>query len=491
MRFVLTAGKNTAPQNPKSITRATPMPTLFPDLLATRERILHGKSTASGAMARSLAVAHAPACRPAFVTTTFDAAQSVAQQVDTRAPLERVPPLAGLAFSVKDLFDVAGQTTAAGSRVLAGAPAALSDSPAVARLKAAGGAMLGRTHMVEFAFSGVGTNPHFAMPAAWDGRFGKPAGTQGAPRIPGGSSSGAAVSVATGAAFIGLGSDTGGSIRIPAALNGIVGFKGTANLVPRAGALPLSTTLDTVCAMTRSVRDAVLVHEILAARAVTRSPAPLSAYRLAVARNTLLDGLDPTVAAAFHRTVQALRKAGAAVEEIALDAIQDLGEIQSTGGFSAAESYAWHRRLLETRAAEYDPRVLTRIQRGAAMRAHEYIELISARRQWIARIEHALQGYDAVISPTVPIVGPPIADVAPADGANAAHDAARDAEFFRVNALLLRNTSVVNMLDGCALSLPCHAPDELPVGLMVWHCARHDDTVLNLGLRIEELLQIQ
>ena len=490
MRFVLTNDEGATPQNPKSIARH-PSKTMPTDLLATRQRIFGGDLSPSTAMEQSIAVAQSAACRAAFVKTTFEEASATAQKVDADPLASQTSRLAGLAFSVKDLFDVAGQTTAAGSRVLDGTQAAFRDCPAVARLKAAGGAMLGRTHMVEFAFSGVGTNPHVPTPAAWDGRFGKLAGMPGEPRIPGGSSSGAAVSVATGAAFIGLGSDTGGSIRIPAALNGIVGFKGTADLVPTAGAVPLSTTLDTVCALTRSVRDAIVAHEILAARTVTRSPAPLAAYRLAVAQTTLLDGLDSTVAKAFQRTVQALRDAGALIHEIPLAEIRELGAIQSTGGFSAAESYAWHRPLLETRAADYDPRVAARIQRGAAMKAHEYIELINARHQWIARVEQALQGYDAVLSPTVPIAAPAIAAVAPANGLDAALDEARDAEFFRVNALLLRNTSVVNMLDGCALSLPCHTADELPVGLMAWNGAHRDDTVLNLGLLIEEALQIQ
>ncbi|KAB2887698.1 MAG: EamA family transporter, partial [Burkholderiaceae bacterium] len=313
----------------------------------------------------------------------------------------------------------------------------------------------------------------------------------GAPRVPGGSSSGAAVSVATGAAFVGLGSDTGGSIRIPAALNGLVGFKNTARLVPTTGAVPLSTTLDTACAMTRSVRDALLVHEILAARRVTRSPAPLSAWRLAVPTTTFLDGMEPAVATAFGRTLQALRGAGARITEIALPELADLAHINATGGFSATESYAWHRPLLATQAHRYDPRVRSRIERGAGMSAADYIDLLHARRAWISRMEAALAGFDALLSPTVPIVAPTIASVAPADGTDPAQDAARDAEFFRANGLLLRNTSVVNMLDGCALSLPCHAAGELPVGLMVWHAALHDDPVLNIGLRIEEALQKQ
>jgi Asp-tRNA(Asn)/Glu-tRNA(Gln) amidotransferase A subunit family amidase len=388
------------------------------------------------------------------------------------SPAERGKPLAGLPVTVKDLFDIAGQPTAAGSVALDDAAPAAQDCPAVARLRAAGGAVIARTNMTEFAFSGVGINPHFGTPA-------NPA-DPAVPRIPGGSSSGAAVSVAAGAAFIGLGSDTGGSIRIPAALCGIVGFKNTARLTPLEGALPLSSTLDTVCAMTRSVRDAILAHEILAARTVALDSKPLAQRRFAVARTAMQDSLEAPVAAAFERSLKTLRDAGARIEEIGLEEIRDLGGLQSTGGFSAAESYAWHKLLLQRRGDRYDPRVRMRIERGVAMKAHEYIELIRARRDWIARVEAALQGFDAVLSPTLPIVAPPIAQVAPG--------AEHDEEFFRVNALLLRNTSVVNMLDGCAITVPCHMPGELPVGLMIWQGAMHDDAVLAIGLQAEAAL---
>lgn len=438
------------------------------DLIATRERLLSGQSRAEAEIEASIDLAQSPACDRAFLSTRFTEARAAAAE-----PAAQAMPLAGLAVSVKDLFDVAGQVTAAGSRVLADAPPAAQDSPAVARLRAAGAALLGRTNMTEFAFSGVGTNPHHGTPA-------NPADTA-VPRIPGGSSSGAAVSVATGAAFIGLGSDTGGSIRIPAALCGIVGFKNTARLTPCEGALPLSTTLDTVCAMTRSVRDAIVAHEILAARTVTRGCVPLAGYRLAVARTNMLDGLDAIVARAFERALKTLADAGAHIEEIELAEIRELGSIQATGGFSAAESYSWHKALLAQKGDGYDPRVRARIERGAAMKAHEYMELIHARRQWIARVDAALHGFDAVLSPTVPIVAPPIAQVAPG--------AANDEEFFRINALLLRNPSVVNMLDGCAASIPCHLPGEFPSGLMIWQSAMRDDTVLNIALQAEAALK--
>ena len=451
------------------------------DLDTHRRRLQAGSGNARDTLERCIAAAQSPACAHVFSRTMFDEARAHAAQ-----PGIEQRPLAGLSVSVKDLFDLRGQPTPAGSVVLADAPAAQDDGPAVARLRAAGASVVGRTHMVEFAFSGVGTNPHYGTPAAFDARTGA---LPGPARVPGGSSSGAAVSVATGAAFIGLGSDTGGSIRIPAALNGIVGFKSTARLVPTTGAVPLSTTLDTVCALTRSVRDAIVAHEILAARRVTRSPAPLAAWRLAVPTDTFLEGLDPQVARTFERSLDTLRRAGARIEPLALPEVTDLASIQATGGFSAAESYAWHRPLLAQHADRYDPRVRTRIERGATMTAFEYIELQQARVRWIARVEDSIAGFDALLSPTVPILAPTITSVAPADGRDALEDAARDAAFFRANGLLLRNTRIVSMLDGCALSLPCHTAGELPVGLMVWHAALHDDAVLNVGLRIEEELQ--
>jgi aspartyl-tRNA(Asn)/glutamyl-tRNA(Gln) amidotransferase subunit A len=437
------------------------------DLHATRLELLAGGTDAGTELERAIGISESPVCGHVFTRTMFDEAR---REVAGAAPASR---LADLAFTAKDLFDVEGQPTPAGSVVLAHAPAAKADAVAVARLRAAGGVLTGRTNMTEFAFSGVGVNPHHGTPAN--------AADAATVRIPGGSSSGAAVSVATGAAFIGLGSDTGGSIRIPAALNGIVGFKSTARLVPADGALPLSTTLDTVCAMTRSVRDAILAHEILAARRVTRGAAPVGAYRLAVVKNVFFEDIEPQVARAFDDALRALRGAGARIEEVTLPELADLQDINATGGFSAAESYAWHRLLLERSGAGYDPRVAQRILKGAGMKAHEYIDLLNARRAWIARVEASLSAFDAVLSPTVPITAPSIASVAPG--------AERDDEFFRVNALLLRNPSIVNMLDGCAISLPCQAAGELPAGLMLWHAAMHDDAVLAIALQAEKALQ--
>lgn len=438
------------------------------DLSDTRNRIRGGLCSPADAMQACIDVARSSACDNVFLHTMFEQARTVAQD-----PAQHRKPLAGLAVTVKDLFDIEGQVTAAGSRTRAKDAPALRDCPAVARLRSAGGAIMARTNMTEFAFSGVGVNPHFGTPTN--------AASRAEALIPGGSSSGAAVSVATGAAFVGLGSDTAGSIRIPAALNGIVGFKNTARLVPTDGAVPLSTTLDTACAMTRSVPDAIVVHEILAARSVTRSLAPLAAYRLAMVRTLMLDDVDATVAAAYQRTLAQLRAAGARVTEIDLPELHELAGLMAQGGFAVAESYALHRAALATMADQMDPRVVARVQRGAAMSAADYIDLGRARRDWIARMQLRLQAFDAVLSPTVPLVAPTLASVAPGTQ--------RDEAFFKVNGLLLRNTNVVNMLDGCALSLPCQAESELPVGLMLWHGAMRDDTVLNIGVQVEQLLR--
>lgn len=446
---------------------------MTPDLTGARAQIAEGRTSAEQWLDASLDAARSEANRLAYIRR-FDAmaraaAAAVDRQTQAGAPL---PPLAGLAISVKDLFDVQGFTTTAGSKVLAAEAPASADCPAVARLRSAGAALAGHTNMTEFAFSGVGINPHHGTPAN-----AATAALDPTPRIPGGSTSGGAVSVAAGAAWAALGSDTGGSIRIPAALHGLVGFKNTARLTPAEGAVPLSTTLDTVCAITRSVRDAVLLHEVLAQRPVRLTTRPLPALRLAVPDTTMLDALDTTVAAAFEHAMKTLRAGGAVIEQIALPDLARLSTLQSSGGFSAAESWAWHRRRLAVSQADYDPRVAARIRRGEAMSAADYIDLLQARREWIAGMARTMRRFDAMLSPTVPMVAPPLA----------ALEASVDA-FFAANALLLRNPSVVNLLDGCAVSLPCQRAGEMPVGLMVWSSALADDTVLDVSLAIEAAL---
>jgi amidase/aspartyl-tRNA(Asn)/glutamyl-tRNA(Gln) amidotransferase subunit A len=188
----------------------------------------------------------------------------------------------------------------------------------------------------------------------------------------------------------------------------------------------------------------------------------------------MLDVLDETVARAFDRSVAALSAAGAKIETIDLAPLAEIASINANGGFAAAESWAFHRRWIVAREVEYDRRVALRIRRGETMSAADYLDLVAARRGWVARMTVALQPFDALLSPTVPVVAPPLTQLLGDDEA-----------FFAANNLLLRNPSSVNFLDGCALSLPCERAGELPVGLMVWHGAGHDDTVLAAGLAIE------
>jgi aspartyl-tRNA(Asn)/glutamyl-tRNA(Gln) amidotransferase subunit A len=443
----------------------------LPDLHTTRQAIRAERTNAREQMRLCTQIAQSAVC-----TSVFRQLNPLAEEQAAAASAQQ--PLAGLAISVKDLFDVAGEVSASGSRVMEANPAAQRDSEAVARLKAAGGVVLGRTHMVEFAFSGIGNNPHFGTPVNPAALLADPS----TPRIPGGSSSGAAVSVASGAAFLGLGSDTGGSIRIPAALCGLVGFKPTASSVSTRGAIPLSHTLDSVGALTRSVRDATLAHEILSGQAVVASGKTLRDCHFAVTQSTMLEGLDGDVADRFEASLASISRAGAKVTFIALDEIAELGRIQVQGGFSAPEVQAWLHPagIWPARRSEMDPRVAMRIAMADTMSAADYVRLQLARQEWMERVTALLAGFDGVLSPTVPIVAAPIADVAPG--------AERDSEFFRVNALMLRNTSVVNLLDGCAISLPNHLPGRLPTGLMLWHAARRDHAVLNAALHIESAL---
>jgi len=442
------------------------MPTDLTQALTERSS---GRLRARGALEASLAAAEATAARHAFVRRFDDQARAAADAADRRT---EALPLAGLAVSIKDLFDVAGAPTTAASASRHDAPPAPDDAPTVARLRAAGAALVGHTNLTEFAFSGVGINPHCGTPANAATRS-----LDAEPRIPGGSTSGGAVSVACGAAWAALGSDTGGSIRIPAALHGLVGFKNTARLTPTEGCIPLSTTLDTACAVTRSVRDAVLLHELLAARRVTIDRRALTGWRLGLPRTVMLDALEEPVAEAFDSALHALRAAGAAIETIDLPVLTDTSPLLRGGGIPAAESWAWHRESLAQREALYDPRVALRIRRGESIDSATLAGLLDERRAWIARVEAAIAGFDALLSPTVPIVAPRIAPLVASDEA-----------FFAANGLLLRNPSLVNLLDGCALSLPCHRHGDWPVGLMVWGPALADDRVLSVSLAIENAL---
>ncbi|WP_418320528.1 amidase [Piscinibacter sakaiensis] len=446
---------------------------LADDLIGARTAIAEGHTDAVSAMRQSLAAANSDVCRHVFLELFTDTAEQQARSLDEmRRAGGPLPPLGGLAVSIKALFDVHGRVTTSGSKILADDAPATADCPAVQRLRDAGAALIGHTNQSEFAFSAVGINPHHGTPA-------NPAvPDDGIARIPGGSTSGGAVSVATGAAWAALGSDTGGSLRIPAALQGLVGFKNTARLTPADGSIPLSPSLDTTGMISRSVRDAALLHGIIAARPVRLAQRPVAGWRIGVPDTVMLDALEPAVAAAFEQTLATLRDAGARIESITLPELAEVASINAGGGFAPVEAWTWHRHQLAERESDYDPRVARRIRRGEQMSAAEYIDLQRARRDWIARMEGRLREFDVMLSPTVPIIAPPLAPLLD-----------DDERFFTVNAQLLRNPSVVNLLDGCALSLPCQQPGEAPVGLMVWQRALADETVLAASLAIEARLR--
>ncbi len=406
-----------------------------------------------------------------FLRTHRESALAEAKASDTLRAHGIVPsPLAGIPVSVKDLFDVAGDITRAGSKALADAIPAKVDATVVRRLRQAGAIIVGRTNMVEFAFSGLGLNPHYGTPKnPWDRATG---------RIPGGSSSGAAVSVSDGMAAMGLGTDTGGSVRIPAALCGLTGFKPTARRIPRDGTFPLSTTLDSIGPIAPSVACCALVDSILAGdTALVPAALPLKGLRLGVVQDYVLEGLDSGVADAFGKALSRLSAAGASVTEVRFEALQRLPQLNQKGALVVAEAYAIHRELLARRKADYDPRVASRTLRGADVSAADYIDVLAQRAAMIADSARLAAPYDALLMPTVVMVAPAIAPLE-----------TDDQLYGKTNLAILRNPGVVNFLDGCALSIPCHQPSQGPVGLMVVGQSGEDRRLLAVGLALESAL---
>ena len=408
----------------------------------------------------------------AFIHVDADAAIEAAEAMDRLREVKAAPsPYAGIPVSIKDLFDIKGQVTRAGSRALEDSAPAERDATVVARLRRAGFVVIGRTNMTEFAYSGIGINPHFGTPkGAWRRDVG---------HVPGGSSSGAAVSVTDGMAHGALGTDTGGSCRIPAAYNGIVGFKPTQRRVPLEGGVPLSFTLDSFGPLARSapccaVLDAVLADETVA----PLRPRPIKGMRLAVPTTVALDELDDEVSRTFERALETLSHQGALIERIEVPEFLDVGVMNSKGGFAAAESYAWHRYLIVSHGDVYDPRVYARILRGEAISAADYIELLEARKSLIARACARLAPYDALVMPTTANTPPRIADLAD------------DKEFTKANLRSLRNCSLINMIDGCAISLPCHREGEVPVGLMLAAPGGADRRILELAAAMEGIIRV-
>jgi aspartyl-tRNA(Asn)/glutamyl-tRNA(Gln) amidotransferase subunit A len=325
--------------------------------------------------------------------------------------------------------------------------------------------------MTEFAYSGIGINPHYGTPkSTWQ---------RSAGHVPGGSSSGAAVSVADGMAHGALGTDTGGSCRIPAAYNGIVGFKPTQRRVPLAGGVPLSFTLDSFGPLARTAQCCAVLDAVLADEPVQPlQPRPIRGMRLAVPTTVALDELDDEVARTFERALETLSRQGALIERIAVPEFLDIGVMNTKGGFAAAESYAWHRYLIASHGDVYDPRVSSRILRGEAISAADYIDLLEARKSLIARAMVRLAPYDALVMPTSAITPPRIADLAD------------DKAFTKANLLSLRNCTLINMIDGCAISLPCHREGEAPVGLMLAASGGSDRRIFELAAAMEVAIRV-
>ncbi|MBB5692427.1 amidase [Muricoccus pecuniae] len=409
----------------------------------------------------------------AFVAVQTEEARAAARAMDLLRGAGRAPsPYAGIPISIKDLFDQAGVVTAAGSLARRNETPATATAPAIARLERAGFVVLGRTNMVEFAFSGTGLNPHHGTPRApYDRSTG---------RVPGGSSSGAAVAVADGMGFGAIGSDTGGSCRVPAALCGITGFKPTARRVPTAGAFPLSTTLDSIGPLAPSAACCAVLDAVMAGEegAAPPSPMPLEGLRLGLPSATyLFDGLAPAVIAAFDIALRRLEAAGAKLIDVALPELAEIPAANATGGFAASEAWALHRELIGRSRELYDPMILARIERGSSMTAAELIALMSERARIIAAIAPRTAPFDAIVAPTCPLTPPSIAEL----------EAVED--FNRVNLLLLRNTAVGNFLDRCSISLPCHAEGEAPVGLMLTGEHGGDRRLLAVARAVEGALR--
>ncbi|WP_370302700.1 amidase [Pseudooceanicola sp.] len=411
-----------------------------------------------------------PEGQGATVFTMIDPDRSIAQaeQADAaRAAGEATTPLSGVPVSVKALFDLKGHVTHAGSRVLAEAPPAAADAEVVRRLRQAGAVIMGHTNMTEFAYSGLGLNPHYGTPA-------NPANPT---RIPGGSSSGAAVSVAEGMCAVGLGTDTGGSCRIPAAFCGLTGYKPTARRIPIGGTYPLSGSFDSIGGIGQTVGCCEALDQVISAEQVSpAAPPDLSDLHVAVLDNYVLDDLSPLVAATFEAELAALAKAGLRISRVTLPFLDDLPELNARGGIIAAEALAQHRELLASSEAGYDPRVSIRIRKGETQQPGEYQALLKARAEMIAQADALTGDYDALIMPTVAMEAPRFAEMA------------EDAAYGSANLLALRNTTVANLLDRCAISLPMRSTG-LPAGLMLMCETMDDHRMFAMARSFETLLR--
>jgi aspartyl-tRNA(Asn)/glutamyl-tRNA(Gln) amidotransferase subunit A len=404
----------------------------------------------------------------AFTDVFAESARREAKAADARqASGEPLGPLDGRIVSIKALFDVAGKVTHSGSAVLRQQSPAAADAVIVRRLREAGAVIIGATQMTEFAFSALGTNPHDGVP-------GNPRDRS---RAPGGSSSGAVVSVVDGMAEIAIGSDTGGSVRVPAALSGAVGFKPTSGRVPTDGAFSLSSSLDTVGPIALSVADCALADQVLAGAAMTQvTPAEPGSFRLIVARGRLFDRAEPDVLRAFENAVAALGGAGVTVADGSMDkALDDLAALDRVGTFPSIEVGATLRDMGVASLEAVDPKTRTRIEAGAHILATDYVRMTRLRQAAVQSLESAMTPDDVYIMPTTPIRAPLLSAVE------------ENAAFHEANGLVLRNPRIANQLDCPSISLPLPVT-TLPVGLMLIGRRGSDRRLLEIAARVEAIL---
>ena len=404
----------------------------------------------------------------ACLTVYRDQAEAAADAADARAKAGvSLGPLDGTIVSIKDLFDVAGEVTRVGSKVFAeeGKPAT-ADAPVVRRLRAGGAVVVAKTNMSEFAYTGIGANPHFGTP-------GNPADRK---RVPGGSSSGAAVAAADGMCEIAIGTDTGGSCRIPGALCGVVGYKPSRQRIPTTGAFPLSYSIDSIGPIARSVEacaraDAVMANETY----VPLEPVSLNGLRIGAVVGYPIENLDETVDLKFSDAVARLNKAGAHISEEKLSLLDDMAQVNSKGGVQPAEAFSIHRDLLSRRADAIDPNVQVRLERARTISAADYIDMVRERARLIRSMDDRIADVDVLAWPTTPMVAPTMQEVAAPD------------EFARKNAMLLRNTVIVNFFDLCAISVPIPRGSGLPAGFMLVARNGQDQRLFRIAAAIERL----
>jgi aspartyl-tRNA(Asn)/glutamyl-tRNA(Gln) amidotransferase subunit A len=407
---------------------------------------------------------------PVIFTRLYrDAALAAAKEADERRGDGRaLSPVDGWVVSIKDLFDVAGETTEAGAPALAGEPPATQDAEIVRRLKAAGAVIVGKTNMTQFALSGLGLNPHRGTPlSSWRREEG---------RIAGGSSSGAAASVADGMARAAIGTDTGGSVRIPAAFCGLVGFKPTASRVSRTGAFALSPSLDSVGPIALSVRACAMIDAIIADGSDDTGSGASNPIRLGLPQSFVLEDMDPTVTATFAAALERLDRAGIKREDSRSGWLTDIPAVNATGGFSPIEGWAEHRFLFERLGASCDPLVMKRFRAGNTARATDYYDMLKLRKALIEKADFDWAPFDAIAFPTVAVIPPRLDELA------------TDDTYATVNLRVLRNAAVVNLLDRCAITLPCHQRGEAPVGFMLTGPRGGDRALLALAARLEPII---